>query len=79
MENHPDEIFTAVVIAGIDNVSVAPHFALNDGTLDTYRKIMDVVRSFARASRGWNVSTEGDSLNVDAMTNAKGLGKKEIG
>ena len=33
--------------------------------------IMDAVRSFVRASRGWNVSADGDSMDVDAMTKGK--------
>ena len=37
--------------------------ALNDGTLDTYPKIMDAVRSFVRVSRA-----DGDPTDVDAMT-----------
>ena len=64
----PDEILAATVIAGIDNATVAQHLALNDGTLDTYPKIMDAVRSLVKASRGWNVSADGNLTDVDAMT-----------
>ena len=68
----PDETLAAPVIAGIDSATVAQHLELNDGTLDTCPKIMDAVRSFARASRGWNVSTDGDPMDVDAMTKGNG-------
>ena len=56
----PDEILATTVIAGIDNATVAQHLALNDGTPDTNPKIINEVRSFVRASRGWNVSANGD-------------------
>ena len=58
---------------------MAKHLALNDGTLDTYLKIMEAVRTLVRASRGWNVSSEGDPMDVDAMTKSRGKGKKGIG
>ena len=67
----PDEILVATVIEEIVNATVAQHLALNDGTLDTYPKIMDAVRSFVRASRGWNASAGGDSMDVDAMVKGK--------
>ena len=74
-----DEILGATVIAGIDNATVAQYLAQNDATLDTYPKIMNAVRSFARASRGWNVSADGDPVDVDAMTKGKGKGKEGKG
>ena len=46
-------------------------FALNDGTLDAYPKILEAVRSFVKASRGWKVSADGDPVDVDAMTKGK--------
>ena len=72
----PDETLAATVIAGIDNVTVAQHLAPNDGNLDTHPKIMEAVRTFVRASRGWNVSSEGDPMDVDAVTKGKGKDKK---
>ena len=66
-------------IAGIDIVTVAQHLALNDGTLDTHPKIMDAVRSLVGANRGWNVSTVGDPMDVDAMTKGKGKARKKKG
>ena len=66
-----DAILAATVIAGINNATVAQHFALNDGTFDTYPKIMDAVRSFVRASRGWKVSADGDSMDVDPCQSVK--------
>ena len=74
-----DEILAATVSAGIDNAKVAQQMALNDGTLDTYPKIMDAVRSFARACRGCNLSAVGDPKDVDASTKGKGKGKKGKG
>ena len=65
------KLLAATVIAGIDNATVAQHLALNDATLDTYPKIKDAVRSFVRASRSWNVSADGDPMDVDAMTKGK--------
>ena len=62
----PEEILGATVIAGIDNATVAQNLALNDGTLDTYPKNMNAVRSLVRA-------------DVDAMTKGKGKGKKRKG
>ena len=56
----PDEILAATVIAGNHNATVAQHLPLNDAALDTYPKILDAVRSFVRASRGRNVSADGD-------------------
>ena len=48
-------------------------------TLDTYPKIMDAVSSFLRASRFWNVSADGDPLDVYAMKKGKGKGEKGKG
>ena len=75
----PDEILAAKVIAGIDNATVAQYLALNGATLDSYPKIMDAARSFVVAIRGWNVSADGDPMDVDAMTKGKGKGKKVKG
>ena len=50
----PDELLAATVVAGSDNATEAQHLALKDDTLDTYPKIVAAVRSFVRASRGWN-------------------------
>ena len=71
-----DEILVATVIAAIDKATVAQHLALNEATLDTYPKIMDALRSFVRASRGWNVSADGDPMDVGAM--AKGMRKEKV-
>ena len=43
---------------------------------DTYPKIMDAVRSIARAIRGCNLPAVGDPKDVDARTKGKGKGKK---
>ena len=69
----------ATVIAGVDNARVAQHLALSGGTLDTYPKIMEAVRTLVRANRGWNVSSEGDATDDDAKTKSKGKGKKGKG
>ena len=37
---------------------------------------MAAVRSFARASRGWNVSADGDPMDRDAKTKKQSKGKK---
>ena len=57
----------------IDNSTVAQHLALNDATLDTYP--MDAVRSLVRASRSWNLTADGDPMDVDAMIKGEGKGK----
>ena len=75
----PNATLTATVIAGIDNATAALHLALKDGTLDANPKIMDAVRAFVRASRGWNVSADGGSVDVDAIANGEGNGKKGDG
>ena len=76
VEKHiPDVILAATVIAGLDNATVAQHLALKDGALETYPKIMEAVRAFGRASRGWNVSSEGGLVDIDARTKGKGRGK----
>ena len=53
---------------------VAHHLALKDSTLDTYEKIVESVRSFLRASRGWDVLPEGDAMECDAVQ--KGMGQE---
>ena len=55
---------------------VAQHLALSDSTLDTYEKIVESVRSFLRASRGWGVLPEGDAMECDAVQKGRGrMGK----
>ena len=63
---HPilDEILAGTAIAGIDNATVSQHLALNDGTFDTYPKIMEALETFLRARREWNVSSEDDPIVV---------------
>ena len=68
-EKHfPSAMRASTVSAGTDSATVAQHLALHDGAHDTYPKIMEASNTCVRATKGCNVSTKGDPVDVDAMT-----------
>ena len=71
-----DSVLAASLLAGIESPTISQHLALNEGTLDTYPKIVEALRAYLSASRGWSVGANGqDTMEVDALQKGKWKGK----